>query len=122
VYPTFAFGIFLYQNPPNVAVNDVEIVNFKTVRRDDGKDIIQLDATNNGDGISYCTTYIEVVNMETGESIKLPKKNFTIVPGLRREFKFVLPDDFPSGSYNAIGVIDYGSNEEILTAELGFKY
>jgi len=122
VYPTFAFGIFLYQNPPNVAVNQVEIVDFKTVRRTDGKDIIQLDATNNGDGISYCTTYIEIVDLKTGESVKLPQKNFTIVPGLRREFKFVLPKGFPEGEYNAIGVIDYGSKEEILTAELEFSY
>ena len=29
VVPTYAFGIFVYQNPPNVDNNNVEITNFK---------------------------------------------------------------------------------------------
>lgn len=121
IYPTFAFGVFIYQNPPDAEVNAVEITDFRIVSRPD-KNFIQLNVENKGDGISSCQTRIELVNTATGDSKKLPLKNFTIVPGLTREFKFVLPPDLPEGIYNAIGVVDYGSEEEILTAELEFEY
>ena len=121
IYPSFAFGVYIYQNPPNATINAVEIMDFKIVSRPD-KNFIQLDVENRGDGISSCQTRVELVNTKTGESTKLPLKNFTIVPGLRREFKFIVPPDLPEAVYNAIGVVDYGSTEEILTAELEFEY
>lgn len=121
VIPTFAFGVWVYQNPPNVDNNAVEIMDFKVFPRGD-KNFIQLDAENKGDGIAMCRTRVELVNTTTGADQKLPLKNFTIIPGLKREFKFVLPPDLPAGKYTAIGIVDYGSNEEILTAELEFEY
>lgn len=121
VVPTFAFGVWVYQNPPNVDINAVEVVDFKVYPRGD-KNFIQLDAENRGDGIASCRTRVELINNTNGESVKLPLKNFTIVPGLKRQFKFVLPPDLAAGNYTAIGIVDYGSEEEILTAELEFQY
>jgi hypothetical protein len=69
-----------------------------------------------------CRTRVELINNDNGESVKLPMKNFTIVPGLRRQFKFVLPPELSAGNYTAVGIVDYGSDEEILTAELEFQY
>lgn len=121
IVPTYAFGVYVYQNPPNVEIYGVEIVDFKTGLYNNSKKIIQLDAENKGDGIAYCSTYIELVNFSTGKSRKLPVKAFTIIPGLKREFKFVIPEDLEPGNYNAIGVVDYGSDQELLTAEMEFK-
>ncbi len=121
VIPTFAFGVWVYQNPPNVDINGVEIMDFKVYPRGD-RNFIQLDAENKGDGIAMCRTRVELINNNTGESTKLPLKNFTIIPGLRREFKLVLPDDLSVGNYTAVGIVDYGSDEEILTAEIEFQY
>ncbi len=121
IYPTFAFGVFLYQNPPNVKVNAVEIVDFKIQQRTD-KNFVQLDVQNVGDGITSCRVRVELLNNTTGESVQLPLKNFTIIPELKREFKFVLPTGISEGEYTAIGVVDYGSDDEILTAELDFQY
>jgi len=121
IVPAYAFGVYVYQNPPNVEIYGVDIVDFKTGIYKETKKIIQLDAENKGDGIAYCSTYIELVNFTTGKSRKLPVKAFTIIPGLKREFKFVIPEDLEPGSYNAIGVVDYGSDKELLTAEMEFK-
>lgn len=121
VIPTFAFGVWVYQNPPNADINAVEIMDFKVYPRGD-KNFIQLDAENRGDGIAMCRTRVELINNDNGESVKLPMKNFTIVPGLRRQFKFVLPPELSAGNYTAVGIVDYGSDEEILTAELEFQY
>ncbi len=121
IVPTYAFGVYVYQNPPNVEIYGVDIVDFKTGLYRGTKKIIQLDAENKGDGIAYCSTYIELVNFSTGKSRKLPVKSFTVIPGLKREFKFVIPEDLEPGNYNAIGVVDYGSDKELLTAEMEFK-
>jgi hypothetical protein len=34
----------------------------------------------------------------------------------------VLPPELIAGNYTAVGIVDYGSDEEILTAELEFQY
>ncbi len=120
VIPTMAFGIYIYQNPPNVAVNKVEILDFGVSTRND-LSMLQLDVKNIGDGISYCATYVDVINLNTGEQRKLGSKSFTIVPGLIREFLVALPNDLPSGEYSAVGVVDFGDDEEIIAAELNFS-
>ena len=50
VIPTYAFGVFVYQNPPNVDNNNVEFVDFKLTNENDATTII-IEAENKGDGI-----------------------------------------------------------------------
>lgn len=119
ITPTYAFGVFLYQNPPTVEVNKVDIVNFRLDQSLNGS-FLQIDVENVGDGITYCTAYVELTNLQTGESQKLLVKKFTIVPGLIREFKFSLPDAMDPGQYSAVSVLDFGSEEELQAAELEF--
>ena len=116
VVPTFAFGVFIYQNPPSVKVKNVEMIDFKMNTSND-KNIIYLEAENKGDGIAYCTSYIDMINNETGAQVRLTVKKFTIVPGLIRDFIFQLPAMIP-GDYTAIGVLDYEGSEEIQAAKM----
>ncbi len=120
IVPTFAFGVYLYQNPPNVEINKVEIIDFKYLKEDD-KNLLTIDAENVGDGISYCTLYIELTNLSTGKQDKLLVKRFTILPELIRDFSFQIPEEFGIGKYSAVGVLDYGSSEELQAAELEFE-
>lgn len=115
VVPTFAFGVFIYQNPPTVATENVEITNFKMTTKD-STNIMFIEAQNNGDGIAYCQSYIDLTNNATGAQVRLPVKKFTIVPGLIRDFVFKLPRLVP-GEYTAIGVLDYEGSEEINAAK-----
>ena len=116
IIPTMGFGIFIYQNPPNIRNNQVELTGYSLTT---DKKVIQMKAENKGDGIGFCTYYIELLNMATGETTKVPARVATLLPGSTRLFEIDLPV-LSSGSYNALGVLDFGSKDYIETAELDF--
>lgn len=121
VVPSFGFGISIYQNPPNVAVKKVEIQGLSNITKiTDDHVTIELRAKNVGDGISFCTTYLEIVNSKTGKKQKLGKKSFTALPGHNRVFTFNLPKELEKGHYTCVGILDFGSKEELEAAELEF--
>lgn len=121
VIPNFSFGVFLYQNPPNVKINAVAIEHFTyEVEPKTSKQQIHITAKNTGDGIASCTSYIELTNLNTGKQTKLLVKKFVILPKFTREFKYDLPQTLEKGKYTALGVLDYGSKEIIEAAELEF--
>ena len=120
IVPTFAFGVFAYQNPPNVDNNRVEFTDFQFKDFNTGK-ALYIEVQNQGDGIAYCTSYIDLTNLDTGEQQRLKVKNFTIVPELIRDFNFTLPENLPKGKYLAVGVLDYESSEEIQAARMEFE-
>lgn len=120
IVPTFAFGVFSYQNPPNVLTNKVEFTGFNFVETKEKKSL-QLEVQNQGDGIAYCTSYIDLTNVDTGEQQRLKVKKFTIVPELIRDFSFLLPSKLQKGNYLAVGVLDYENSEEIQAAKIEFK-
>ena len=120
VIPTFAFGVFLYQNPPNVAVTSVDIIDFR-FEQQELRNALEIDVHNIGDGISHCTVYVDLTNMKTGETQKMVVKRFTIVPGLKRAFHFALPEGLEPGQYSAVSVLDFGSDEELQAAEIEFN-
>ncbi|MGY5354563.1 COG1470 family protein [Wenyingzhuangia sp. IMCC45467] len=116
VIPTFAFGVFVYQNPPTVNNNNVQLINFKQEER-----TISIQAENKGDGIAYCSAYIDLTNLTTGTQERFPVKKFTILPELIRDFKYKIPEKYKAGKYIAIGVLDYESAPEIQAAKLEFE-
>lgn len=119
VIPSFGFGVYVYQNPPNVKINSVVIDKFNYQEKD-GKRKIEMAVNNTGDGISYCSSYVELTNTKTGVQNKLQVKKFTILPQYFRDFFYDLPLDLPSGNYTAVGVVDFGSSEEIVAAQAEF--
>jgi len=120
IIPTYSFGVYIYQNPPNVSINKVEIQNFKFATDTANKKLIEITAKNVGDGISQCASYVELTNINTGKQQKLLVKRFTVLPGYTRNFRFELPKDMAKGKYSAVGVLDFGSKDEIEAAELEF--
>ncbi len=119
VVPTFAFGIFAYQNPPNVIDNKIEFKDFQLKDGDTSKSLY-LEVQNTGDGIAYCTSYIDLTNLDTGVQQRLKVKKFTIIPDLVRDFSFSLKG-LGKGKYLAVGVLDYEDSEEIQAAKLEFE-
>lgn len=117
VIPVFGFGVYIYQNPPNVKINKVEIISF-TFNYDKNNRYIHLRAKNVGDGIGFCKSYIEINNLNTGYAERLALKQFNVLPGQEREFEFMLPGNIPKGKYSIMGVLDFGSEEELEAAEM----
>ena len=118
---SMGFGINIFQNPPNVIVNNVEItaMNFNKKTATNPNNIF-MKAKNAGTGIGYCLYYLELTNLVTGKQTKLKVKQFAIFPGYSKEFKFELPKDIEKGPYSAMAVLDFGNKEELQTAELDF--
>ncbi len=118
---SFGFGINVFQNPPNVVSNSVEIQAMKFIKATASKaGIIEIKAKNTGDGIGYCLYYLELTNLLTGKQTKLKVKQFSIFPGYEKEFSFELPNELGKGKYSALAVLDFGNKEELRTAELEF--
>ena len=115
VVPSFGFGVYFYQNPPKLNVSDVEIIDFN-FNYDDNNKYISLLAKNNGRGISRAKVYVELNELGTGYYEKLDLKVFNILPGREREFSFQLPGPMPKGRYSIMGILDFGSDEEIKAA------
>jgi hypothetical protein len=119
VKTSFGFGVFVYQNPPNVKINSLIIDKFTFIEKD-GKRNLEMAVKNTGDGIGFCSSYVELTNTKTGVQSKLQVKRFTILPQYFRDFFYELPADLPSGNYTAVGVVDFGSSEEIVAAQAEF--
>jgi P pilus assembly chaperone PapD len=117
IIPTIGFGIFAYQNPPDLQVTEISLQSYRITT---DKKSLTISAKNTGLGIGFCTYYFEVMNMATGQVTKIPPKQSTLLPGAEREFKADLPP-LPSGSYNAMVVLDYGSKEMVETGEIDFS-
>lgn len=120
IIPSYAFVIYLYHNPPTVINNNIEIKNF-AYKDTLGTKRLKMIAENLGDGIGFCVSYCELTNLKTGKTKKLNVKTFTILPGNQRDFFYELPKELEKGEYNAVGVVDFGSDKEIKAAELEFK-
>ncbi len=120
ILPSIGFGVYVYQNPPNVKINKVNIERFQFVEKD-GKKYFELKVKNSGDGISYCNSYISLTNLNTGEQKKVNVKRFTILPEFIRDFKIDLPNDLLLGKYTAVGVVDFGDANEIIAAQADFE-
>lgn len=119
ITPTYAFGIWVYQNPPEVENMLVDITNFYYEIKD-STNLLYLNIKNKGDGISFCNAYVEITNLRSGDQQILGRKKYTILPGYKRTFIFDLTYDVPNGTYSAVGVLDYNSDEELVAAELEF--
>jgi hypothetical protein len=130
ILPSFGFGVYLYQNPPNVKLTSVEIKKFvyddvKAKVDSKGKAVkakkqLVMEVLNTGDGIGFCSSYVELTNKTTGTMERLPVKQYTILPGFHRDFFYPLPEKIASGNYSAVGVLDFGSKESIEASELDF--
>ena len=119
IIQTFQFLIHIFQTPPSVTFKQADIVSFKdiTTPQDESK-VLQIEVENTGDAIIDCAPYLDVVNMNTGESRRIKGKGFTVLPGGKRQVRFMLPKGLPKGKYNILGVVDYGSDSDLAGAEL----
>lgn len=118
---TFQFVLYAFQTPPSVTFKKAEIINFRKELIDGkARPDLHLLVKNTGDAIIDCAAFIDLTNMNTGSTTRLNVKAFTMLPELEREISFELPDSLSSGKYSALGVIDFGSREEVEAAEINF--
>ncbi|MBK7684203.1 MAG: hypothetical protein IPJ26_17890 [Bacteroidetes bacterium] len=120
ITPSVGFGVYIYQNPTDHQLEKIEIENFvfndSTQHRQ-----LKLSASNLGEGIGFCTSYVEITNLESGEQYKLKAQKFTILPGFGRVFYYDLSNEMKPGKYSAVGVIDTNNPDQVTAAEIEFN-
>jgi hypothetical protein len=115
VKPSFGFAVYFYQNPPSVGVSEVEILDFSFSYNEKNK-YIHLLVENIGKGIARAKAYVELDELNTGYHETLDLQIFNVLPSRQREFTFTLPGKMPNGKYSIMGILDFGSDEEIKAA------
>lgn len=115
---TFQFVVHIFQTPPSITLKSAEIQNFRQVEQTDGSRLLVIKVKNTGEAILDCASYIEFTNTQTGEEERIKPTAFTVLPGGIREVKFTVPRTLAKGKYSVLGVVDYGSRENVQAAEL----
>ncbi|MBL0104597.1 MAG: hypothetical protein IPP51_13060 [Bacteroidetes bacterium] len=115
---TFQFIVHIFQTPPTVVNKSANLVSFKEITQPgDSVRTLALNVENNGESILDCASYLEYTQTQTGEEQRQKPFAFTLLPGASREVKFQMPATL-KGKYSVLGVVDIGSRENVLAAEL----
>lgn len=118
IMETFQFVVHIFQSPPTVTFKSAEIQNFAEITQpNDTIRVLALRVKNNGEAILDCASYMELTNTQSGEEQRQKPFAFTLLPGAEREVKFYVPK-IGKGKYSVLGVVDYGSRENVQAAEM----
>jgi P pilus assembly chaperone PapD len=115
---TFQFVVHIFQSPPTVTVKNAEIESFSELTTEkDTTRMMVLRVKNSGEAILDCVSYLEYTNLSSGEESRQKPVAYTLLPGTARELKFPISSAMPEGKYSLLGVVDYGSRENVQAAE-----
>lgn len=116
---TFQFVVHIFQSPPTVVNKSAELVSFREVSTPtDSTRVLALKVKNNGESILDCASYLEFTHLQSGNDDRQKPFAFTLLPGATREIKFTVPSTLSKGKYSILGVVDFGSRENVLAAEM----
>ncbi len=118
IMESFQFVVYVFQTPPSVNFKKAEIVGFARSTDDKNQAGLTLAVENTGDAILNCASYVELTSFATGKVQRIGVKAFTMLPDTKRDLFYAIPDTLIVGKYSALGVVDFGSREEIEAAEL----
>lgn len=113
VNQSYRFGVYIFQTPPSATEAKGEITG---LNYDDFLFTIQMK--NAGETFLTCNSYIELTNLNTGETQRVTTKGFTLLPAVNRNSVFRIPPDLPAGRYSVLAVMDYGNRDEVEAAEM----
>ncbi len=115
---SFQFVVHIFQSPPSVTYKSASIESFKEITSDtDSARVVMLRVNNSGEAILDCVSYLEFTNVGSGVEQRQKPIAYTLLPGTARELKFALSETLPEGKYSVLGVVDYGSRENVQAAE-----
>lgn len=116
---TFQFVVHVFQQPPTVQLKSGEIHSFKQIESaNDSIRQLELQFINTGEAILDCAAYVEMTDLSDGTTERLDIRAFTVLPDGVRRVVFDMPKGIAPGRYSLLGVVDYGSEEEVQAAEI----
>jgi len=127
IVQTFQFIIHIFQTPPSVTYKSAKINSFEKAEGEiDASDstqteapvVLKMEIENTGDAIIDCAPYIDLINLDDGSERRVKQKGFSVLPGGVRNIYFKLPADLPKGKYSVLGIVDFGSDDELAGIEI----
>lgn len=119
---TFQFVVHVFQQPPSVSLKKGEIYSFEEITSpQDTSRTLELQFKNTGEAILDCAAYTELTYLGDGSTQRLKVRAFTVLPDGARRVTFDLPEDLNPGEYSVLGVVDFGSDEEVQAAEISLE-
>jgi hypothetical protein len=124
-------GVKVYHSFTLEDERSIEVVDFmdkkETVKStSNGKSmqlsLLEINLENTGKIWLEGTITWELINVGTGEKIKIKDQDFYSLPGDKRTIRKELPDDLKKGKYSATAIINYGSKDELKVIELEFDH
>lgn len=123
IIQTFQFLFHVFQTPPALAdAKEASVLSFSQVSAPGERPVtLMMEVENTGRAIADCVPYLDVLHQGSGETRRELGKPFSVLPGGRRQVRLHLPEDLAPGAYNILGVIDYGSRNDLAGAELNIS-
>lgn len=110
---SYRFGVYVFQTPPSATYARGEVTGFSQQENQ-----LVFSLKNIGETFLVCNSYVEFTNLQNGEMTRINSKQFTVLPASDRDVTFNVPNDLAPGKYSVLGVLDYGSRDEVQAAEM----
>ena len=117
-------GIKIYHSFTQSDERNIEIINFvdkKNTKASNPLEILELKIENTGKIWLDGKVKWELLNIQSGEKIKMDNLAFLSLPGDKTTIKMELPVGLKKGHYSATAIINYGNKDELKVVELEFE-
>lgn len=122
---TVRMGVKIYHSFIEEDKRDLEVTNFRDIRQQladkTNATTLELEFKNTGKIWLEGKVKWELLNAQTGETIKINDQEFYALPDDDRLIRQQLPPNMKKGRYTATAVINYGNKDELKVAELDFE-
>ncbi len=116
LYNVARIGIHVCQTPPSLTNMELKVLNFYAIPGSNKE--YGVVCQNVGNCQFDARSYIELTPLnEDGKKITIEPKTFPVFPGQRRYIKFSIPESVAKGKYNAVAIVEAGSEAPLEAAQ-----
>ena len=109
------FGVHVYQTPAHLTKPLAKLESLTETPNNAGK--YDLLVVNNGDVMVNIQSFLELTNVETGDTFAGEVAECPIFPNGTRKLTLSLPKKLPKGKYSMLGIMDYGNPDALEAVE-----
>lgn len=120
VITLFEFGLHIYFTPQSNANKSIEIISMATARKDSATTAL-VRLKNDGNVVCDGKLEFELTHKESGNDIKLPPVNFSMMPGAEQ----VIPVSFPGGlkgNYLGVAIVKMSGTNDLRVGEKDLSF
>ncbi len=118
----FEFGLHIYYTPLNSPKVSLEIKSIETVlNREEQVQYAHIRLYNDGNGVNDASIDLELTNKNSGEEVKLPPVNLSMMPGTYQTILIKLPTEL-KGPHLGVFIIKMAGSNDLVVGEKSFEF